>query len=87
MVFGAASLFGGNLKAITSGGAALPKEIMNFVNAIGIFCGQGYGLSELAGHRGLHEGALRAGSVGSPITGVEVKTAERRRDPRAGPTS
>ena len=71
------ALFGGNLKAITSGGAALPKEIMNFINAIGIFCGQGYGLSETSPVIAVYtKGHLRAGSVGSPITGVEVHTAE-----------
>lgn len=71
------ALFGGNLKAITSGGAALPKEIMNFINAIGIFCGQGYGLSETSPVIAVYtKGQLRAGSVGTPITGVEVKLAE-----------
>jgi long-chain acyl-CoA synthetase len=71
------ALFGGNLKAITSGGAALPKDIMNFINAIGIFCGQGYGLSETSPVIAVYtKGHLRAGSVGSPITDVEVKIAE-----------
>ncbi|SOD02139.1 long-chain acyl-CoA synthetase [bacterium JGI 053] len=78
LVFGKLrALFGGNLKAITSGGAALPKEIMNFINAIGIFCGQGYGLSETSPVIAVYtKGHLRAGSVGTPITGVELKTAE-----------
>ena len=71
------ALFGGNLLAITSGGAALPKEVMNFINAIGIFCGQGYGLSETSPVIAVYtKGHLRAGSVGEPITGVEVKIAE-----------
>jgi long-chain acyl-CoA synthetase len=71
------ALFGGNLVAITSGGAALPKEVMNFINAIGIFCGQGYGLSETSPVISVYtKGHLRAGSVGEPITGVEVKIAE-----------
>jgi long-chain acyl-CoA synthetase len=71
------ALFGGNLKAITSGGAALPKEVMNFINAIGIFCGQGYGLSETSPVIAVYtKGHLRAGSVGEPITGVELKIAE-----------
>lgn len=71
------ALFGGNLEAITSGGAALPKEVMNFINAIGIFCGQGYGLSETSPVIAVYtKGHLRAGSVGEPITGVEVKIAE-----------
>src|SRR3954447_1619637 len=78
LVFGKLrALFGGHLKAITSGGAALPKEIMNFINAIGIFCGQGYGLSETSPVIAVYtKGHLRAGSVGEPISGVEVKTAE-----------
>ena len=71
------ALFGGNLKAITSGGAALSKEVMNFMNAIGIFCGQGYGLSETSPVIAVYtRGHLRAGSVGEPITGVEVKIAD-----------
>ena len=71
------ALFGGNLKAITSGGAALSKEVMNFINAIGIFCGQGYGLSETSPVIAVYtKGKLRAGSVGQPIRGVEVKIAD-----------
>jgi long-chain acyl-CoA synthetase len=69
--------FGGNLKAITSGGAALGREVMNFMNAIGIFCGQGYGLSETSPVIAVYtKDHLRAGSVGAPITGVEIKIAE-----------
>jgi long-chain acyl-CoA synthetase len=50
---------------------------MNFVNAIGIFCGQGYGLSETSPVIAVYtRGHLRAGSVGTPITGVEVKIAD-----------
>jgi len=71
------ALFGGRLEAITSGGAALSKEVMNFINAVGIFCGQGYGLSETSPVIAVYtKGKLRAGSVGEPITGVEVKIAE-----------
>ncbi len=71
------ALFGGNLKAITSGGAALSADVMNFINAIGIFCGQGYGLSETSPVIAVYtKEHLRAGTVGKPITGVEVKTAE-----------
>ncbi|HEX6747467.1 MAG TPA: long-chain fatty acid--CoA ligase [Longimicrobium sp.] len=71
------ALFGGNLKAITSGGAALSADVMNFINAIGIFCGQGYGLSETSPVIAVYtKEHLRAGTVGKPITGVEVKTAD-----------
>jgi len=68
------ALFGGNLKAITSGGAALGKEVMNFMNAVGVFCGQGYGLSETSPVIAVYtKGHLRAGSVGEPITGVDIR--------------
>jgi long-chain acyl-CoA synthetase len=71
------ALFGGKLQAITSGGAALSKEVMNFINAVGIFCGQGYGLSETSPVIAVYtRGHLRAGSVGEPITGVEIKIEE-----------
>lgn len=71
------ALFGGNLKAITSGGAALSKEVMNFLNAIGIFCGQGYGLSETSPVVSVFlKDELRAGSVGKPIRGTEVRIAD-----------
>lgn len=70
------ALFGGRLEAITSGGAALSKEVMNFINAVGIFCGQGYGLSETSPVIAVYtKGRLRAGSVGEPITGVEIEIA------------
>jgi long-chain acyl-CoA synthetase len=71
------ALFGGQLQAITSGGAALSKDVMNFLNAIGIFCGQGYGLTETSPVITVYtRGRLRAGSVGTPISGVEVMIAE-----------
>jgi len=71
------ALFGGRLEAITSGGAALSKEVMNFINAVGIFCGQGYGLSETSPVIAVYtKGKLRAGSVGEPITGVEIRIAD-----------
>jgi long-chain acyl-CoA synthetase len=68
---------GGQLIAITSGGAPLSARLMNFVNALGIHCGQGYGLTEaspvLTAYRP-HE--LRAGSVGKPLKNVEIKIEE-----------
>ena len=70
-------VFGGHLDAITSGGAALAPHNMSFFNALGIHCGQGYGLTEtspvisFAGR-----GDLRPGSVGRPLDGIEVRTAE-----------
>jgi long-chain acyl-CoA synthetase len=69
--------FGGNLQVITCGGAALSAPVMNFMNAIGVFCGQGYGLTETSPVITVYEkGKLRAGSAGLPIEGVQVKIAE-----------
>jgi long-chain acyl-CoA synthetase len=68
--------FGGNLQVITCGGAALSAQVMNFMNAIGVFCGQGYGLTETSPVITVYEkGRLRAGSAGLPIEGVAVKIA------------
>lgn len=68
---------GGNLAGILSGGAALPPTIMNFFNALGIFCGQGYGLTETSPViAAAKRGAIRSGSVGRPLPGVEVAIAD-----------
>jgi long-chain acyl-CoA synthetase len=68
--------FGGRLQGITSGSAALSPRVMTFINAIGIFCGQGYGMTETSPVISVYEkDDLRAGSVGTPITDVEVRIA------------
>ncbi len=70
-------VFGGNLQVLTSGGAALSPAVQSFINALGIICGQGYGLTETAPVISLYEEAdLRPGSVGRPIRDVEVKIAD-----------
>ncbi|MCP4385408.1 MAG: long-chain fatty acid--CoA ligase [Hyphomicrobiales bacterium] len=68
------TLLGGNLVSIISGGAALPPATMSFFNALGIFCAQGYGMTETAPViAACRPGATRAGSVGRPLPGVDVK--------------
>ena len=68
---------GGRLRAITAGGAALSGKVMNFFNGVGIFCGQGYGMTETSPVIAVYDPKrLRAGSIGTPIDGVEVKLAE-----------
>ncbi len=70
-------VFGGNLEAITTGGAALSPNTMSFFNAIGIYCGQGYGLTETSPVISLSKrGDLRPGSVGTAVEDVEVRIAE-----------
>ncbi len=69
--------FGGNLKAFTSGGAALAPNIQAFFNGIGIICGQGYGLTESSPAISYFTPSdIRLGSVGTAIQGVEVRIAE-----------
>jgi long-chain acyl-CoA synthetase len=70
-------LFGGNLQGIVSGGAALSPEIFKFMNAIGFICVQGYGLTETSPVITVQTpGAMRIGTSGKAISGVEVKIAE-----------
>jgi long-chain acyl-CoA synthetase len=65
--------FGGRLKFVISGSAALNPEVAEFIDALGIVVYEGYGLSETSpvvsanvpGHR-------RPGSVGKPLPGVRV---------------
>jgi long-chain acyl-CoA synthetase len=72
-----AAVFGGRFRAVTSGGAALPPTLMTFFNALGVFCGQGYGLTETAPVATLYQqGALRLGSAGLAIRDVEIRIAD-----------
>ncbi len=68
---------GGNLLGMISGGAALTPQVMRFFNSIGLYCGQGYGLTETSPVIAVTaKDANRVGSVGKPIQGVEVKIAD-----------
>ncbi|HEX2868487.1 MAG TPA: long-chain fatty acid--CoA ligase [Ignavibacteriales bacterium] len=67
---------GGHLRFFVSGGAALPRELGEFFEAVGIIIIEGYGLTEsspvIAANR-LDD--YKFGSVGKPFPGVEVKIA------------
>jgi long-chain acyl-CoA synthetase len=72
------ALFGGNLKYLLSGGAALKPELANLCAAAGVEILQGYGLTQ-AGIVACNSSAInRAGTVGKPIAGVEIKLATDR---------
>jgi long-chain acyl-CoA synthetase len=65
--------FGGELKYAFSGGAALSREVGEFIAGLGITVYEGYGLTETspiatANRPGVH----RMGSVGQPIPEVKV---------------
>ena len=71
------SLFGNNLGGMVSGGAALSPDVFRFMNAIGILCVQGYGLSETSPVITVQTpGDMRVGSSGKPLKGVDVKIAD-----------
>jgi long-chain acyl-CoA synthetase len=70
-------LFGGKLLGFISGGAALSPDIFQFFNAIGLYCGQGYGLTETSPVISVTDvDHMRVGSSGRPLSNVEVKIAD-----------
>jgi long-chain acyl-CoA synthetase len=75
--------FGGNLKYAFSGGAALSREVAEFIDSLGVVVYEGYGLTETSPVATTNvPGARKIGSVGRPIPGVRVEideaTAERK---------
>ena len=64
---------GGRLRYAISGGAAISKEVAEFIDNVGITVFEGYGLSETSPIATANcPGAQRIGSVGRPIPGVEI---------------
>ncbi len=78
--------FGGNLKYAISGGAAIPKEVALFIDALGITVYEGYGLSETSPIVTANWPGNRViGAVGKPIPGVTVTIdTAASADPRDG---
>jgi long-chain acyl-CoA synthetase len=72
--------FGGRLKYAVSGGAALSREVAEFIDSLGITIYEGYGLTETSPIVSVNlPGARKIGSVGRVIPGVRVEI-----DPAAG---
>ncbi|MEX2456197.1 MAG: long-chain fatty acid--CoA ligase, partial [Balneolaceae bacterium] len=79
-------LFGGNLHGMVSGGAALSPEVFKFMNAIGIICVQGYGLTETSPVITVQTAeTLRIGSSGKALKNVEIKISEDKEILTKGP--
>jgi long-chain acyl-CoA synthetase len=69
--------FGGRLKAMVSGGAALNPDIGIFFDALGLCVLQGYGQTEAAPVISANPpDRIKMHTVGPPLRGVEVKIAE-----------
>lgn len=69
--------FGGKLRLIISGAAALPPEIARDFYSFGITVYQGYGLTETSPVSLVHsDRVFNFDSVGKPVAGVEVKLAD-----------
>jgi long-chain acyl-CoA synthetase len=65
--------FGGNLRYAVSGGAAIAKEVAEFIDNLGITVFEGYGLTETSPIATANwPGSRKIGSVGRPIPGVTV---------------
>lgn len=68
---------GGRIKYFVSGGAALPRELGEFFEAVGINILEGYGLTESSPVIAVSRlDAYRFGSVGKAIPGIEVRIAD-----------
>ncbi len=76
-------VFGGRMRVIISGGAAIDPDILQFFNDIGIIAVQGYGLTECSPMAALNpdvEKDMRNSSVGHVLPGMEVKIVDMNED-------
>jgi long-chain acyl-CoA synthetase len=66
--------FGGRLKLVVSGSAALSKEVAEFIDALGIEVYEGYGLTETSPVVSCnYPGNRKIGSVGKPLSNVRLE--------------
>ena len=81
-----ATFFGPKLKYAFSGGAAISREVAEFIDNIGVTVYEGYGLTETSPIATANSpAARRIGSVGKPIPGTRVVIdLEATGDPKNG---
>ncbi len=78
--------FGGRLKYIAYGGAAMPPRIMRFFELIGIPLIGSYGSTECGGVTLCGIGENRPGNLGKPFANVQIRIAEDSEILVRGPT-
>lgn len=78
--------FGGRLRYAFSGGAAINREVAEFIDNLGILVYEGYGLTETSPVATANwPGSRKIGSVGKPVPGVEVAVeTDATGDPEQG---
>ncbi|MBU2102884.1 MAG: AMP-binding protein, partial [Candidatus Omnitrophica bacterium] len=77
--------FGGKLRCFISGGAPLNTEVERNLNALGFVVLQGYGLTETAPVISVNTFKYnKAGTVGIPLEGAEVKITKESADAKDG---
>ncbi|HEY6078232.1 MAG TPA: long-chain fatty acid--CoA ligase [Polyangiaceae bacterium] len=78
--------FGGRLRLVVSGSAALSKEVAEFIDALGIEVYEGYGLTETSPVVSVNTpGNRKIGSVGKALPGVRIVIdTQVTGDPRNG---
>ncbi|HKM28768.1 MAG TPA: AMP-binding protein [Anaerovoracaceae bacterium] len=77
------AVFGGRMRVLISGGAAINPEILQFFNDLGILAVQGYGLTECAPMAALNPDVpkdMRNDSVGHLLPGMEVKIIDKNEE-------
>ncbi|MFD0902721.1 AMP-dependent synthetase/ligase [Actinomadura sediminis] len=68
---------GGRVQYAVSGGAALGERLGHFFRGVGITILEGYGLTETTAPAAVNRpSAIKIGTVGQPIPGVDVRIAE-----------
>jgi long-chain acyl-CoA synthetase len=68
---------GGNCMGAVSGGAPLGERLGHFFRGIGVVVYEGYGLTETTAAAAVnHEDALKIGTVGRPLPGVDAAIAD-----------
>jgi long-chain acyl-CoA synthetase len=72
----ARALFGGRVRRATSGGAALPREVAEYLDALGITVLGAYGLTEHLCVAMNRPDAYRFDAAGPAMPGTEIRTAE-----------